>query len=348
MQLRVWLTVAAVSATAATAFADPTFAYGNYADVKDVKKPEWIASAELGMVFITGTTDNTTASGGLHVSRKAGNNKLSLDATGAYAKTGTLVLDDMNGNGVIDSTSELRELDAVTAETLDAKARYDRFLTDFNSLYVAALVGRDLPAGTLAELGGQTGYSRRLYKSKTAETVGEVGFDYSREDLAVGPEVTVLSGRAFVGHKGQLTAGTTLDASLEALTNFNRETLPTHQDGAPFLDTRVNLKIAIAAKIATSLAFSTSLEAHFDNRPGPLVLPAGSAPFADGFVPPAAEVETIMKVSLIYTFYNTAPPPKPATPCTCPPPTPLVLPRTAPPGPPLLPRPVAPLPALRL
>jgi hypothetical protein len=312
MSARIWF-AAAIVAAANPAFADdPKFEYGKYDEVKNVKKPEWLANAEFGLVLMTGTTENTTISGGFKVSRKDGDNKLALEASGAYAKTGTLILNDLNGNGVIDNTDELVERDQITAETLAAKARYDRFLTDFNSLFVAALAGRDLPAGKDATFGGQIGYSRLLYKSKTSTTVGEIGYDYTREDLSVGPGVSVHSGRIFVGHKASLVAGATIDASLEALTNFNHETLPTGQDGSAFMDTRVNLKVAVQAKVSSNLAFQTSIESHFDNRPGPLTLPSGSAPFAMGFVPPAAEVETIMKVSLIYTFLNNAPPPPPA------------------------------------
>ncbi len=289
---------------------DPKFEYGNYADVKGVTKPEWFAAAEAGLVVTTGTTDSTTASGGFRVSRKEGFDKFALDASGTYAKTGTLVLNDLNGNGMIDNTDELVERDQITAETLAAKARYDRFLTTDNSLFIAALAGRDLPAGRDATYGGQVGYSRQLYKSKTSTTTGEIGYDYTREDLTVGPGVSVHSVRAFIGHKAQLLAGATLDASLEALTNLNHETLPTGQDGSAFMDTRVNVRIAISAKVSSTIAFTTSLESHFDNRPGPLTLPAGSAPFAPGFVPPAAEVETIMKVSLIYTFLGTSAPKK--------------------------------------
>ncbi|HEY1548894.1 MAG TPA: DUF481 domain-containing protein [Kofleriaceae bacterium] len=297
-------------AAAGPAYADdPKFDYGNYADVKKVTKTEWTASAEAGVVVTTGTTDSTTATGGFKVTRKQGDNKLGLEASGTYAKTGTLVLDDLNGNGTIDNTSELVERDQITAETLAAKARYDRFLTADNSLFIAALAGRDLPAGVDARYGGQAGYSRVLYKSKTSTTVGEIGYDFSREDLSVGPGVSVHSGRLFVGHKAQLLAGADLDASVEALTNFNHETLPTGQDGSAFNDTRVNVRVAISAKVSNSIAFQTSLESHFDNRPGPLTLPSGSAPFAMGFVPPAAEVETIMKVSLIYTFLQPAPVP---------------------------------------
>ncbi|HEX7703596.1 MAG TPA: DUF481 domain-containing protein [Kofleriaceae bacterium] len=314
-----WFVVAALVGVATPAFADPKFEYGKADDLKDIVKPKWLATAELGLLFTTGNSESTSITGGFKVSRKSGDNKFSLEGSGTYAKSGLRVLDDKNGNGTIDDPSEITTVESVTAETLYGKARYDRFLTELDSLFVAAVAARDLPAGKESVLGGQLGYSRRLYKSKTAETVAELGYDFSREDLIVGDPVPIHSIRAFLGHKAAMTEGTDLDAALEVLTNVNHETLPTGADGSAFNDTRVNMKIAISAKIGYNLAVQTSFEAHFDNRPGPLAV----KPLAMGFVPEASEVDTIMKASLIYTFAGAEPPKPPAanaaaTPVTAP------------------------------
>src|SRR4051794_21059387 len=125
---------------------DPKFEYGKHDDVKDVKGIDWTAAAEAGVVLTTGNSETTSASGGLHLSRKTGANKLMLDASGAYAKSGLRVLEDLNGNGVIDNQSEIVTVSSITAETLQSRLRYDRFLTEFNSLYIAALASRDTPA----------------------------------------------------------------------------------------------------------------------------------------------------------------------------------------------------------
>ena len=299
------LCAALVLTAASPAFADdPKFEYGKADDVKDVKAPEWTAAAEAGLVFITGNSETTTLTGGFKASRKAGDNKLALEASGAFARSAVRVLDDKNGNGVIDDTSENRTQETTTTEQVASKLRYDRFLSDFDSLFVAALASRDLPAGKESVFGGQLGYSRRLYKSATAETLAEIGYDFSREDLTAGEPVSIHSARAFLGHKAAMTEGALLDMSIEALTNINRETLPTGKDGGAFKDTRVNLKIAIQAKIGANLAVQTSIETHYDNRPGPLNI----KPLAMGFVPEASSFDTIMKASLIYTFVNTKPP----------------------------------------
>ena len=166
---------AAILLTAGPALADdPKFEYGKADDVKDVKVPVWTGTAEFGLLFTTGNAETTSISGGFHTSRKAGDNKLALDATGAYAKSGVAVLNDLNGNGLIDNQNEIVTAETITAEQLWSRLRYDRFLTDYNSLYIAALAARDTPAGKLSQIGGQAGYSRQLYKSKIAETVAEI------------------------------------------------------------------------------------------------------------------------------------------------------------------------------
>lgn len=294
--------VAAAVLCGGSAVADPKFEFGKSEEVKKVKGTEWTASAEAGVVFTTGNSETITATGGFKATRKQGNNKLAIEANGTYAKAGIRVLDDINGDGLINSVEEIRAVDQVTAETIAGRLRYDRFLTEFNSLYVAVLGSRDIPAGKELVAGGQAGYSRRLHKSDTAEAVGEIGADYSREDLLVGDPVSILSGRAFVGYKADMTVGTTFETTGELLTNLNTETLPfpgAKGTAKPGRDTRVNFKAAISSKIGKNLAFATTLEAKYDNRPAPLAIKG----LAMDFVPEAAKLDTIMKASLIYTFF---------------------------------------------
>ena len=288
---------------------DPKFEYGKHDDVKDVKGVDWTAAAEAGAVLTTGNSEVTTATGGLHLSRKTGANRLMFDGTAAYAKSGLRVLLDQNGNGMIDNANEIVTVSTITAETLNSKLRYDRFLTEYNSLYIAALANRDTPAGIESVLGGQIGYSRRLYKSATAETAAEVGYDFSRQDPVNGPTISIHSARAYIGHKAVMTEGATLDAAVELLTNLNREHLTTTDDqgmlvdGGPFKDTRVNAKLAITAKIGINLAVQMSMELKYDNRPS--ALPVKN--LAPDFQPEASAFDTIMKASFIYTFVGAKP-----------------------------------------
>ncbi|HLL26006.1 MAG TPA: DUF481 domain-containing protein, partial [Kofleriaceae bacterium] len=166
-------------------------------------------------------------------------------------------------------------------------------------LFVAALASRDKPAGKEKTLGAQLGYSRQLYKTKFTEAVAELGYDFSREDLTAGDSLSIHSARAFVGYKSELTEGTTVDASLEALTNLNEETLPTGADGGPGKDTRLIAKVGVSAKIGKNLAVQTSIELKYDHRPGPLPIKN----LAPGFVPEASSLDTMVKASLIYQIF---------------------------------------------
>ena len=289
---------AAVILTAGTSFADPKFEYGKKEEVK--KDVEYNASVEAGAVFTTGNSETTTLTGGVKAARKKGDDKISFDGSIAYARSGTRVIDDKNGNGLVDDYTEIRSDDQITAEMFAGKLRYDRFLTEFNSLFIAALASRDLPAGKELVFGGQVGYSRRLQKGPKSETVGEFGYDYSREDLVTGDPVSIHSARLFLGFKAEMTEGANFDASAEGLTNLNKETLATSDGDANVgSDTRVNIKAGISAKIGKNLAFSTSIEARFDNRPAPLKIDN----LAPDFVPEASKLDTIMKASLIYTIF---------------------------------------------
>jgi len=151
------LFVATVVLGGGVAIADPKFEYGKEEEVEKVKGTEWNASAEGGVVFTTGNSETTTATGGFKAARKTGQNKLAIEGSAAYARAGVRVLQDLNGNGMIDSDSEIVAQKQLTAEALAGKIRYDRFLTTFNSLFVAVLGSRDLPAGKEAVVGGQLG-----------------------------------------------------------------------------------------------------------------------------------------------------------------------------------------------
>lgn len=290
-----------LTALGGEAIADPKFDYGKADEVAKVKGTEYNASAEAGIVFTTGNSETITATAGLKAARKTGKNKLAFEGSLTYAKSGVRVLADTNGNGLVDDASEITTAETTTANTLAGKIRYDRFLTAHNSLFVAVLGARDVPAGKDLVLGAQVGYSRQLYKSKTAEAVAEIGYDYSHEDLVTGPSNSIHSLRGFLGYKAEMTAGTTFETNLEALTNLNEEELAT-RNGEPATlgeDTRMLFKASVSSKISKNLSFQTSLEVKYDQRPGPL----GIKNLAPMFVPEAAKLDTIMKASLIYTIF---------------------------------------------
>ena len=161
-------------------------------------------------------------------------------------------------------------------------------------------------------------YSQATRAGDFLFTAGQVGFDPATGEEFGDDTPQSIWEKVSTTHPGRtVTVGFQVakPANLkwsEILTNLNREDLTTTDgmgnkvDGGPLKDTRVNSKVAISAKIGINLAFQTSLELHYDNRPGPLPI----KDLADNFQPEASSIDTIMKVSFIYTFVGATPPDK--------------------------------------
>jgi len=278
---------------------DPTYTYGKKDDVKDVDAVTWSGKVEAGVVMTTGNSRTTTATGSASATRKDKDNKFDGTLTATYARATTRVVDDANGNMLIDP-GEVGELSATSAKNAAAKLRYDRYLTDLNSLYVAALGAVDRPAGKAFQGGGQIGYSRSLYKTERAEATAEVGYDLSYLAIADDGSTTIHSARAFVGYKGKAAHDSELEASVEGLFNLNTVTIAAREASA-FKATRVNVILGLTTTLSKSLSFSVSFTAKYDNFPAPIA-EIGTLKFAPGFELVADKLDTISKASLILTF----------------------------------------------
>src|SRR5262245_49522666 len=207
--------------------ADPTFQYGKAEEVEKVKDVEWKAQAQVGLVMTTGNSRTTTFSGGGTASRKAGGNKLALEAGGAYTSSDLRIATDANGDGMIQA-AEIARASVVSSESWFAKIRYDRFFTARNSAFVSGTIGADKPAGKELLGGGQVGYARLLTKDDVNELVAEVGYDLTYEDyVAAADAVVIHSARLFVGWTGTLSETVGLEASIATLVNLNEEDSPT-------------------------------------------------------------------------------------------------------------------------
>lgn len=283
-------------AAAGVATAQPKFEYGKAADVKDVKETEWTATAEAGLVLATGNSRTTTVTGSAKATRKQAENKFAAEASGTFARASTLVAADANLDGDIDE-NEVSRTDKDSARNYAAKIRYDRFLTEFNSLFVAALAGADPLAGKDFVGGGQLGYARLIYKTDIHEISGEFGYDFSYENFATDDatavqSVQIHSARGFVGHKAKISDVTSFDASVEILDNLNG-----NDATDSFEDLRVNLGLSLSTKLSDDISFSFSFGAKYDKAPAPLALPDV---MLDATNPPvSSKMDTTTKASLI-------------------------------------------------
>ena len=243
-----------------------------FAKAEEVKKVEWKASASAGLTLVTGNANNITFAGGANAVRNDGKNKLTLDLSGVYARAATPVLVTSAGGaatGVSDIDSEAK----VTAGYLLGRARYDRFFTANNALYLAAFGGLDIPASKKAIVGVQLGYGRQLIKSGRHELMAEAGIDYNYTGY-VAPDgsanlnlnVHVASARLFLGYNLLLGENTRIEAKGESLINLNPTTIGDRR-AASADATRVILGVALTTKIWQRLSFRFASSLRYDNCP---------------------------------------------------------------------------------
>jgi hypothetical protein len=301
-------TVAIAAAVAASparvrAQANPEFKFEEKPK-EEVKAVEWKATAQAGLIITTGNSQTTSMSGVAKGSRKAGANKLELEGGGAFARSTIRVASDDNMNGSIDD-SEVVDITQTTNERWYGTARYDRFLTEHNSLYAKFLIESDEPAGKELVLGGQVGYSRQLYKDAIHELKAEGGYDYSHEDLVAGPGVSIHSLRAYVGYAGKLSEDTAFAAEVEGLFNLNPISygvladLRGAEDAGTFEDTRVNGATSLTTKMLENISFRFAFGFKWDNRPAPQPN-IGGLPFTNPRE--SDELDTKIEASLILNF----------------------------------------------
>lgn len=280
---------------------EPAFKYGTKeerAEVEKVDKVEWKAAALAGLLMTTGNSRVTTFSAGGNASRKEKGNKFALEGGAAYARSSIFLALDGNGNGVIDP-NEVSRPSQTTTRAYYGKGRYDRFLTDNNSLYAVAGIAADRPAGKDAVGNGQVGYSRQVFQNEVHLLVAEVGYDFTYENLVAGESNTIHSLRTFAGYAGKLSGDTGVDGSVEALFNVNEYDTPAGQIDR-FQDNRVTSRMSITTKMFGDLAFRFAFEARYDNAPSPR--PPFAIPYAAGFAPLAEPLDTKTEASLIYNF----------------------------------------------
>ncbi len=288
--------VAVVAVPSRARAEEPKFTMGKLDDIKDVKEVVWTAKGEAGLVATTGNSQTTTITVGGNVTRKDVSNKFDGVLVGTFARATTRVATDLDGDAAI-GPDELSDTTATSAENAALKLRYDRYLTELDSLYIAALGAIDRPAGKKFQGGGQVGYSRSLYKTERHEALAELGYDLSYLRLEAGDSTSIHSVRGFAGYKGKIKAETAIEASLEALFNANTLTFGEREAG-PFRDGRFNGMVGVTTSLSSKLSLSASFAFKFDNFPAPLAK-IGDLPFEPGFEPASDRLDTITKISLI-------------------------------------------------
>jgi putative salt-induced outer membrane protein YdiY len=153
-----------------------------------------------------------------------------------------------------------------TARNLNARSRYDYFLTERNALFVANVLRWDTFAGLNPRVQGQAGYLRTLFKDDSHRFWGEVGYDYTYDNFyledVVDPDVEgsrmIHSARLFLGYEARFNEMVGFLTGAELLMSVTNPEV-----------TRFNWESTLTSKLFERLAAELKFMLRYDNVPAP-------------------------------------------------------------------------------
>lgn len=282
----------------------------------EVKGEGVTATASAGGLFTTGNSRTTAITGNILFDDVIGKNEIYLQAIGNYAE------------GAKGSDPDTR----LSAANIQARARYDRFLTDRFGPFLMYTHRYDQLQGFDVRANIDPGFKYLVLLEESYQLGLEIGYDIQHDvrrnkarpvldaagNLTVGPD-----GKLVVLDKTQTNHGLRLGAAYKH--SINKEV--TLQSGLeylqPFNETklwRMNFNALIAAKLVGGLALGVGFNLLYDH----------------GALPNKEKLDTTTTLQLIYAFSSVSK--KPEKNCACPEET------TKTPDPPPPPLPVSPAP----
>lgn len=172
-----------------------------------------------------------------------------------------------------------REEWTTTAQNINAKLRYELYMTEMDALFAGEIFRWDRFAGLDSRFQTQLGYQRHFIRVEKHRMWVEAGYDLTLDNYqpeSVTPNTdTVHAARLMAGYNNELNEHALFLTELEAL--FNVEELE---------DVRVNYMLGLRTTLAESLKAELTFTARFDNVP----------------VEGAAELDTLTQVNLIYSL----------------------------------------------
>jgi putative salt-induced outer membrane protein len=201
-----------------------------------------------------------------------------------------------------------------TAENVQGRVRYDRYVIDQASVFLINTVRHDKFQGLEVRYNLDPGFKYLFLTAETNLLWLEAGYDFQydvREDAArvqldsnnVPIPGDPLLPKTAVNHSIRLYAGFKHSFNEEVTLSTGLEYIQGVSDGSHHW---VNYDALFAAKVGGGLALGLGFNARYDSGP----------------LPGKEKVDTATTVSLIYSYSDAAPPKAPAVPCAPPPPTP--------------------------
>lgn len=239
---------------------DSTFVGAQAPPEEEANKAETHITGELGGSIASGNSNFYTLNGLLNGSHKVGKNQLSLVAGLNLGGAKPLPVTTTTTGGATETTEPADPDKYVeNVRRLYADARYDRFLSDKDSLYVLAGAFHDKYAGYDIRAHEQIGYSRLLVKNESTELKGEIGADWAQEDYIAGTDPNyqnVIAARILLGASYKFNDKVSLAETFEAYENV-----------IDFEDVRILNTAAVTSTLSGKLSLKVSHNLIFDNVP---------------------------------------------------------------------------------
>ena len=216
--------------------------------------PPTTVVADLGATWTSGNTETLAVTAAGHAAHTWDDNKLGLEVLVNYGRS----IVDTNADTFLDQTE--RDVGFVdSAGHYAADLRYDRFLSDTNSIYALAGALSDRFAGYQSRIHGQVGFAHYFVRNDRTEFSGELGFDVANEDYVVGVSPNsdlIYAVREMLGVKHKFNDDVAIEEKIEAYENVE-----------DISDTRVLNGIALTSNVSGKVAIKLSHTLAFDNVP---------------------------------------------------------------------------------
>ncbi len=244
-------------------------------DPKDKDATEW--SVQGGLLATSGNTQSLAVTGGTAFRLRKKDDQLSAAAAVNYARASTPAKGDKPATPA-----------DTTVENYQAKVRYDRFISGSFVGFLGVQGRRDRFAGLDLRLQVDPGVGYYFIDTKPIVFWAELGYDFMhdiRRDDALVPQkdgtipektATVHSGRAFLGYKNKLNAGTALSFALEYLQGLS------NTDAYRF-----NGEMIVSAKLTKTFSLATSFAFRYDHAA----------------LPGKEKLDTVTAASLVYSIF---------------------------------------------
>lgn len=192
-----------------------------------------------------------TGSGQLRLRRSA--NQYTMNLAGNYARSAATPDDSME----------------TSVENVQGRIRYDRFLSESWSLFVAQSARRDRFQGLDLRLNFDPGVAYYFFDVEKHRLWAELGYDLQydvRDDEAIEAAADTTdpiaktevrhSGRAFAGYENNLNEAVRFNTGLEYIQAF-----------ADTENWRLNWDVGITSAISTNFSLATTFSLRYDNNP---------------------------------------------------------------------------------